>query len=66
MKPGQRYMWRVWPYMAKSKRFTKRPFGISWFDTRKVVRKKVVKKTTTVKKAAVLTGSTLVIGRIGR
>ncbi|MFN8108281.1 MAG: Ig-like domain-containing protein [Thermoleophilia bacterium] len=34
LKPGQRYVWRVWPYLGRVKRYTKNPFGISWFDTK--------------------------------
>ena len=28
---GSRYVWRVWPYMARQKRFRARPVGVSWF-----------------------------------
>lgn len=35
LKAGQRYAWRVWPFMARPKAYTKKPFGISWFDTRR-------------------------------
>ncbi|MFN8108280.1 MAG: Ig-like domain-containing protein [Thermoleophilia bacterium] len=35
LRPGQRYAWRVWPFMARLGKYTPQPFGISWFDTRR-------------------------------
>lgn len=29
--PGQRYVWRVWPYVGKRARYSRAPMGISWF-----------------------------------
>ncbi|MCC6832435.1 MAG: hypothetical protein IT200_13900 [Thermoleophilia bacterium] len=34
LKPGRRYVWRVWPYLGKKKKYTPAPFGISWFDAK--------------------------------
>ncbi|MCC6832434.1 MAG: Ig-like domain repeat protein [Thermoleophilia bacterium] len=35
LKAGQRYAWRVWPFMGRAKAYAKKPFGVSWFDTRR-------------------------------
>ncbi|MCC6831090.1 MAG: hypothetical protein IT200_07060 [Thermoleophilia bacterium] len=29
--PGQRYVWRVWPYLGERRRYSAAPMGISWF-----------------------------------
>lgn len=29
--PGQRYVWRVWPYVGSRRRYSVAPMGISWF-----------------------------------
>jgi len=34
LKPGRRYVWRVWPYLGAKKKYTPAPFGISWFDAK--------------------------------
>ncbi len=36
LKAGQRYVWRVWPYMTRTKGYSRKPLGVSWFDTRRV------------------------------
>lgn len=33
LKAGRRYVWRVWPYMSRS-RSTRAPLGVSFFDVR--------------------------------
>jgi len=33
LKPGKRYVWRVWPYVGRTRSYTRNPLGISWFDT---------------------------------
>ncbi|HWH14631.1 MAG TPA: hypothetical protein VNT51_07780, partial [Miltoncostaeaceae bacterium] len=32
LKPGQRYVWRVWPYVGRLKRYTRTQLGTSYFD----------------------------------
>ncbi|MFN8124036.1 MAG: hypothetical protein U0237_16620 [Thermoleophilia bacterium] len=32
---GRRYVWRVWPYMGASRRYTPKPLGVSWFAVRR-------------------------------
>jgi len=34
LKPGQRYAWRVWPYLGRTRGYTRAPMGVSWFTTR--------------------------------
>lgn len=34
LKRGQRYVWRVWPYLGRAKGFTPRPLAVSFFDVR--------------------------------
>jgi Big-like domain-containing protein len=36
LKPGQRYLWRVWPYMTNH--YAKRQLATSWFDVAKSAR----------------------------
>jgi hypothetical protein len=31
LAPGNRFVWRVWPYNGTAKRYTPRPLGVSWF-----------------------------------
>lgn len=31
---GERYVWRVWPYMRRAAAYRKTPVGVSWFRTR--------------------------------
>ncbi|MCC6831174.1 MAG: hypothetical protein IT200_07480 [Thermoleophilia bacterium] len=31
---GRRYVWRVWPYMARTAAYRRTPVGVSWFRTR--------------------------------
>lgn len=33
--PGQRYAWRVWPYLGARGRYSRAPAGISWFIARR-------------------------------
>ncbi|MCC6831245.1 MAG: hypothetical protein IT200_07855 [Thermoleophilia bacterium] len=32
---GRRYVWRVWPYIGGTRRYTPKPLGVSWFAVRK-------------------------------
>lgn len=32
LKRGERYVWRVWPYLGGVRRYTGSPLGVSWFD----------------------------------
>jgi len=34
VRKGQRYVWRVWPFMGRGKGFRARPVGVSWFRVR--------------------------------
>jgi hypothetical protein len=34
LRRNTRYVWRVWPYIARSRSYTRRALGISYFDTR--------------------------------
>lgn len=38
LKAGQRYVWRVWPYFAKLRRYSRNEHGMSWFDVHKRAR----------------------------
>jgi hypothetical protein len=31
IRPGQRYVWRVWPYVGSLRRYSRTPVGQSWF-----------------------------------
>ena len=33
--PGQRYAWRVWPYLGARGRYSRAPVGVSWFVARR-------------------------------
>jgi hypothetical protein len=39
LKPGKRYVFRVWPYVGRTGRYARRPVGTSWFDVRPVTRR---------------------------
>jgi hypothetical protein len=30
---GSTFVWRVWPYFASTRKYSKKPLGVSWFDT---------------------------------
>jgi len=32
---GRRYVWRVWPYIGGTRRYTAKPLGVSWFAVKK-------------------------------
>lgn len=34
LAPGERYVWRVWPYMRRTGAYRSTPVGVSWFRTR--------------------------------
>lgn len=34
LRAGERYVWRVWPFLGKAKGFTPKPLGVSFFDVR--------------------------------
>jgi hypothetical protein len=34
LRAGQRYVWRVWPFLGKGKGFTPKPLAVSYFDVR--------------------------------
>jgi len=38
LKAGQRYVWRVWPYVGRLKRYTRTPLGMTYFDTHRTAR----------------------------
>jgi len=33
LKPGQRYLWRVWPYFGPKRGYPARPLAVSYLDT---------------------------------
>jgi len=33
MRPGARYVWRVWPYITRLGAYSRSPAGVSWFST---------------------------------
>ena len=39
LKAGWRVVWRVWPYMAARKDYSKQPLGVSFFDIRSSARR---------------------------
>jgi hypothetical protein len=42
LKPGKRYIWRVWPYFGPARGYPKNPLGLSYFDVLKT--KKAAKR----------------------
>jgi hypothetical protein len=34
LRPNRRYVWRVWPYIARTRSYTRKALGVSYFDTR--------------------------------
>lgn len=32
---GRRYVWRVWPYLGGTRRYTPKPLGVSWFAVKR-------------------------------
>jgi hypothetical protein len=43
LKPGKRYVWRIWPYFGPKRGYPKTPLGLSYLDTLTVKKKTVAK-----------------------
>ena len=59
LKPGFRYVWRVWPYTGK--RFSARPLGVSYFDVRKAAKALSRSRLLAPTRSAVAVGQALVV-----